>query len=468
MFNMLNSSVVLYFGSRTLSAAGNLLAVVFFTRLVDPGEYGLYLLIYAWSTIVFGFSTQWMGYAYFGAYESKSIDEYVNSFVRLIVSALLMLVAGFALMAWLGFWQPKFLFAVCTLVICISIYSNALQISRTKLNFRGGAISMMVRTGLTIILGSFVLWRGGGATGLAFAVGFANLVATIPCLMSAGRINLLQGSRAATSHILIYGWPFMLSFGIQSLGLYADRLLVGHFSGIAALGAYGVLYDFLRQGFSVMGEVITFSMVTDAKQHLHEGNIEASTRALRDAFNASFATAALGAAFLIVFGEQIARVLLGSQFHGEESNLIPIFAIAFGILLMGQSYFNQTIFFSKASFLEPILQAALVSVSVAVSIWLIPIYGPQGAAIAVLTAGSVYCVGYIVLGRYYFQMPVDYLGLSVISMFAVLFVFGSWTLGRVVPETAILQASKIVVFMVLCALIVHQFGLLRRTPTGTT
>jgi O-antigen/teichoic acid export membrane protein len=286
--------------------------------------------------------------------------------------------------------------------------------------------------------------------------------------MSTGKIDLAQGSRTASFHILNYGWPLMLSFGVQSLGLYADRLLVGQFIGVAALGTYGVLYDFLRQGFSVMGEVITFSMVTDAKQHLHEGNTKASTDALRAAFNASFASAALGAAFLIVFGEQIARVLLGSRFHGEESNLIPIFSIAFGILLMGQSYFNQTIYFSKASFLEPILQTALVSVSVAVSIWLIPIYGPQGAAIAVLAAGTVYCVGFIVLGRHYFQMPVDYLGLAVISTFAVLFVFGSWTLGNVVPETAILQASKVAVFMVLCALVVYQFGLLRHTPTGMT
>ncbi|HYM36293.1 MAG TPA: lipopolysaccharide biosynthesis protein [Steroidobacteraceae bacterium] len=465
---MLNSSIVLYFGSRTLSAAGNLLSVVIFTRLVDPVEYGHYLLIYAWATIVFGFSTQWIGYAYFGVYETKRIDEYVNSFARLIASALVVIVTGFALMAWLGFWQPEFLFAVCVLVICISIYSNALQISRTKLNFRGGAISMIIRTCTTIVLGSIVLWQGGGATGLAFVVAFANLIATIPCLMSTGKINLALGSRTTSFHILNYGWPLMLSFGVQSLGLYADRLLVGQFIGVAALGTYGVLYDFLRQGFSVMGEVITFSMVTDAKQHIHEGNTKASTDALRAAFNASFATAALGAAFLIVFGEQIARVLLGSRFHGEESNLIPIFAIAFGILLMGQSYFNQTIYFSKASFLEPILQTALVSVSVAVSIWLIPIYGLQGAAIAVLAAGTVYCVGFIVLGRHYFRMPVDYLGLAVISTFAVLFVFGSWTLAHVVTETAILQASKVAVFMVLCALVVYQFGLLRHTPTGMT
>src|SRR4029077_10416864 len=167
MLQMLNSSVILYFASRTLSAAGSLLAVVIFTRLIGPVEYGHYLLIFAWSTIVFGFSTQWLGYAYFGAYESKRMNEYVNSFVQLTIGALAVLVAGFALMAWLEFWKPEFLFSVCWLVVCISIYSNALQIARTKINSRGGAISMMMRACLTIIFGSLVLWMGGGATGLS-------------------------------------------------------------------------------------------------------------------------------------------------------------------------------------------------------------------------------------------------------------------------------------------------------------
>jgi len=467
MLKILNAPIIFYLGSRVFSAAGNLFAVAIFTRLVGPVDYGHYLLIYAWSTIVFGFATQWIGFAYFGVYEAKRINEYVNSLFQLIAIALVMLVGGFAAMTWLGFWQPEFLVAVCVLVICMSVYQNALQVSRTKLDPRAGAISMIMRAGLTIALGSSVLWWGGGATGLAFAIGLANLIAAVPSLMSAGRIDLLQGSRAASLRIIKYGWPLMLSMGVMSLGQSVDRLLLGHYVGIAALGTYGVLCDSTRQFFYVVGESINFSMITNAKQHIHEGNNEASTNALLAAFNASFATAALGAAFLIVFGDQIVRVLLGSQFHGDAGSLIPILAIAFGILLLGQFYFNQAIFFSEASFLEPILQTALVLVSAAVSVLLIPIYGQQGAAFAILTAVSVYSIGFIVIGRQYFRMPIDYKGIAIISMVAMIFVFGAWMLDRVAPETAISQVSKVAVFVGLSAFVVHRFGLLRHTPTET-
>ena len=465
---MLNAPIVFYLGSRAFSAAGNLLAVAIFTRLVGPAEYGQYLFMYAWSTIVFGFATQWIGFAYFGVYKTQRINEYVDSLVRLTAIALVMLVAGFAAMMLLGFWQPEFLISVCILVICLSIYFNALQVSRTKLNSRAGAISMIMRAGLTMALGSLVLWWGGGPTGLAFAVSFANLIAAIPSLMSADRIDLLHGSRAASLEILKYGWPLILSTGLLSLGLTIDRLILGQFLGTAALGIYGVLYDFVRQSFYVVGESISFSMITTAKQYAHEGNVEASTHELRTAFNASYATAALGAAFFIVFGDQVIRVLLGSQFHEDVGRLLPIFSIAFGIWLMGQFYFGQAIYFSNASFLEPILQTTLVLVSAAISIWLIPIYGTQGAAFAILAGVSVYCIGYIVIGRRYFRMPIDFAGVSIISMFAVLFVFAAWMLGRVAPSAAISQVIEAAVFVGLSALVVHRFDLLRHTSTGTT
>ena len=52
---MLNSSGLLYLSARAVSAAGNLLAVAIFSRLAGPAEYGHYVLIFAWSLIVYGF-----------------------------------------------------------------------------------------------------------------------------------------------------------------------------------------------------------------------------------------------------------------------------------------------------------------------------------------------------------------------------------------------------------------------------
>src|SRR5271168_4247723 len=75
---MLNTSGLVYLCARTMSAAGNLLAVAIFSRLAGPAEYGHYVLIFAWSLIAYGFGAQWMRFAYFGVYQSE-LSESTNS-----------------------------------------------------------------------------------------------------------------------------------------------------------------------------------------------------------------------------------------------------------------------------------------------------------------------------------------------------------------------------------------------------
>src|SRR5213593_1028605 len=113
---MLNSPVVLYVGSRGIAAAGNLLAVAIFTRMAGPAEYGHYVLIFAWSMIVYGFAAQWMRFAYFGVYQASRIDEYVASLAQLLGAVIAALAAGFAAMALSGLMEPLFALAIFTLV----------------------------------------------------------------------------------------------------------------------------------------------------------------------------------------------------------------------------------------------------------------------------------------------------------------------------------------------------------------
>lgn len=81
---MKSPSLILYFGSRAVSAAGNLGSVVFFARLLGPAEYGAYILMFAWAIVVYGFATQWMKFSYFGIYRAAHEDAIVTSYVRLV------------------------------------------------------------------------------------------------------------------------------------------------------------------------------------------------------------------------------------------------------------------------------------------------------------------------------------------------------------------------------------------------
>jgi O-antigen/teichoic acid export membrane protein len=457
---MLNAPVILYLGSRILSAAGNLLAIVIFTRLAEPADYGRYLLIVAWAWIVHGFVTQWLSFAYFGVFQARRVEEYVVSLLHLICAGVVAIAVGLTGIAMLGIWEPSFLFAVFILFSCVSIYQGASQVSRSMLDTRTAALLMILRAIFTVSFGSLVLWIGWGATGLAYAVAIAHLIAAIPGWIGPGPIQLSQGSRAASFHILKYGWPLMLSFGVMAVGQSIDRLLIAHYLGAAVLGSYGVIADLIRQSFSIVGESISYSMVTSAKQHADKGDHEGSARVLRTAFNASVAAAAFGAAFFIAFGDPIVRLLLAPEYYEHMVGLIPIFAIAYAFQTMQNYYFAQVIYFTHASYLEPVVSGIFITISCTLLFFLLPRYGPLGAAIALMLGFLVTCFSFAIVGRRYYYMPIDSVGLAKIVALAGLFILMGWLIGHLVPYAALSYILKAIVFVVLGGFVVYRFNLL--------
>jgi exopolysaccharide biosynthesis WecB/TagA/CpsF family protein len=466
---MLNTSGLLYLGSRAVSAAGNLLAVAIFTRLAGPAEYGHYVLIFAWSMIVYGFAAQWMRFAYFGVYQSQQVPEYVASLVQLLGVAMAGLAAVFGAMALSGLFDPLFLFAIFTLICGMTVYEAAFEITRTLLDARSASLSMILRTCLTVVFGSVTLWLGGGSTGLAFAIAFANLVAAIPCLATFADVRLSQSSRAASLRMLQYGWPLLLSFGVTAVGQSIDRLLLEHYAGTAALGPYGVVADVLRQSFTVFGEAVVLALITVAKQHANDGDRHASDRTLQKAFNACLTAAAFGTAFFFVFGEPILKILLGREFISDSQGLISIFAIAFAFMTMRNYYFAQVIYFTQASHLEFIVSALFLIVSTTLSLLLIPAHGTHGAAISLMTASVVACLAFVVIGRRRYRMPIDPAGLGAIPLLAALFVLGARGIAQVVADAAVLWTFDAVIFVLFSGFAIYRFRLLLSTgETGRT
>ncbi|MFZ0610583.1 MAG: polysaccharide biosynthesis protein, partial [Xanthobacteraceae bacterium] len=143
---MLNTSGLLYLSARIVSAVGNFLAVVIFSRMAGPAEYGHYVLIFAWALIVYGFGAQWMRFAYFGVYHPQRFGEYVASLGRLLSVGIVIVAIALVTLGLLGLFEPAFLAAVFALVCGMTLYESAFEVARTQLNARGAALAMIART----------------------------------------------------------------------------------------------------------------------------------------------------------------------------------------------------------------------------------------------------------------------------------------------------------------------------------
>jgi O-antigen/teichoic acid export membrane protein len=455
--------MVLYLGSRGISAAGNVAAVAIFTRIAGTAEYGHYILIFTWAMLVYGFSTQWTRFAYFGTYQTEA-DAYVASLVRIVAGLLFVLATGFAVAALVGPFDALFLLAIFSLVATVTVYEAAYEVARSLLKAREVAISVILRTALSIALGSAVLWYGGGAVGLALAVALVHAASAIPCFVALREIDVLQSSQATSMRMLRYGWPLLVSFGVTAVGASMDRLLLAHYTGTPALGPYGVMSDVLRQSFTIFGEAVALSLIAVAKVQANRGDAVGANHALRKAFNGCLAAAAFGIAFFVVFGDVVTRVILGPQYVDMNRELIPLFAVAFAFQILRNYYFAQVIYFTPASYLELVVSTLFLAVSVGLSVLLIPDYGPRGAAFSLMTGCIVSCFAFAAIGRMYYRLPIDLGGLLGIPALAALFVVGAWQSGHFFTHPAALLFIEASIFLAASLFVVRRFGLLQMAP----
>ncbi|RTL50699.1 MAG: polysaccharide biosynthesis protein [Bradyrhizobiaceae bacterium] len=471
---MKNPSLALYFGSRAISAAGNLVSVAVFARLVGPAEYGAYILMFAWAIVVYGFATQWMKFSYFGIYRAAHENAIIASYIRLV--ALAIAAVSIVALALIVFdpSQRDFIFALVALFVGMTIYEAALEISRTRLQVTTVALSMICRAVFVLALGCVFLAVHHSAFSLALGVAAGHLIAAVPTLARLRSLPWTSTSWVSTSGnsykaFLKYGWPLIFSFGIFAIGQTIDRFLIGKYVGNAVLGPYGVVADLMRQSFLVVGESIALALITIAKKHADEGRRDDSDAVMRSTFRACVAAGSFGAAFFIVFGHGLTKLFLGAEFAAPVDGIIPIFAVAFGFMLLRSFYFGQVIYFTNGTLLELFVAAIFVLSSSTIAFILVPGVGPLGGAvggaIALLIAHAVSCVISALVGRRLHAFPVDVPALLEIPAVAALCILLCWLVGDALPMAAAL-AVQVALLAAAAGFVAWRFDLMQLVMSG--
>ena len=125
---------------------------------------------------------------------------------------------------------------------------------------------------------------------------------------------------------------------------------------------------------------------------------------------------------------------------------------------------SPVIYFTTASYLELVVSFLFVAVSSALSFLLVPRYGAEGAAIALLTSSLVSCVAFALLSRRYYRMPVDPTALAVMPALAALFVFAAHETTLLLPPGALPLVLNAFAFALFGGFAIRHFGLLRMNP----
>lgn len=403
---MIARHTLTYVGSRGFAAALNMAALAVFTRLAPTDVFGLYLLVLSWVLVLYSATCQWPKFSFFALYAEERAAVQVGTVLRLLAGMVALAGLAVAVAVVVGLVAPWAGLAMFTAVFGMMAFEGAAEIARTRLEVGAVALSIVLRAVLVLGLGSAVLLAGGDAMALLLATAFANMLAAIPSLMAIRSLLRGPGDRAEALRLFAYGWPLVLSFAAAALAQTVDRLIIGASIGVGELGAYGAFADFLRQSFVVFGDSIALALVSIAKHEARDGGLPAARPVLEDAARLLAVIAAFGAVFFLSFDEILIGVLLGPDYRETALRVGPLLIAASILQMLRAYYFGQVIYFTRTSHLDAVASVILLVAIGGLSALLVPRYGVEGAAIAMVVGQALGCLVFLFGARDGSRMPV--------------------------------------------------------------
>lgn len=361
-------------------------------RLLAPEGRGEFVAIGIWPILVAGLTTLGLPSAlvYHGRRNAGKVGEYTASAMALAAIAGLVgtAIAWFIIPFWLQRHPPTVITAaryclLCTVVSSLTLVGRAAWEARG--DFRSSNLSQVAPPALTIV-GLVVLAASGTLT--PFAAAAVYLVTGIPVVL--WMLLALVDYHGLTRQTLRSEWSELLHYGTRSYGVdlfgvlatYLDQALVVGLLSPAAMGIYAVALSLSRIINAVHGAAatLTFPAVVGYSNEVLTAVIARAARL------AAVAAAAVGIV-VVAMGPTLVGLLYGRAYvsAGALLPLLVLQVIAAGVVQV----LLQGLLAAGRPGLATITQFVGLALGLPLFLFLTPMWGALGAAMALLLSTSI-------------------------------------------------------------------------------
>jgi len=304
--------------------------------------------------------------------------------------------------------------------IAVSLFAESLlglwvaaliALGRNSVNLRLTFIESFVEAGAIITLVAL----GGGATGAAFgrAIGYTigAFVATRAVYRLFGRALLASEATSRVREIAAYAAPLVVASGAYTFYSQIDVMIVGAMLGTRAVGLFAAPMQLVIP-LAYIGQALANSVSPRQAASEHGPDVRSFVTSLR--WLIIFQAALL--APIIVWPQEIARLLLGTQF-AESANVLRALAAFIFLRGLGPLISTTVNYLGRAQQRIPIVLAAL-AVMVGIDVVLLPRIGVVAAAIGAAAAYWIYVPAHFVICWRVLNLDLRPLGLTFLRALA--------------------------------------------------
>lgn len=425
---MLRRHLMGYLPSNLAPAFGAIAVVYIFTRLLTPGEYGLWALASNVNIMVQSCLFYWLQVSVVRFLpQSVQRDQDDGGDHRAQLEALIgvgnlgsVALSVVIYAAVLPFVQMEpdlrhVMWVALPMLLVRGVYSIALAEYRALTRIARYNIVECGQTALMLAIAMGLAWGLDlGAESLVYGTMMGSLVMIVPYLWENGQRcwGVLCRRRTLDPEMLKAFWRYGLPVtGVTALGYVIstfDRILIGYFLETADVGAYAVACGVVERCMNLIMISIVLAAFPLAVKAFDRGGAEAAQQQMRENGSTLVTLAVPVLVGMLVANRHIASVLIGAEFRDAAVQIMPWVGVTAFFSGLTLQYFNHAFLLTNNTGRLVWLQMPTAVLKVGANVLLLPRLGVMGAVWAALVTSIFGLVLSMVAGRRYLAVPVPW------------------------------------------------------------
>ncbi|KQW83904.1 lipopolysaccharide biosynthesis protein [Brevundimonas sp. Root1279] len=408
-----------YLPANIVQGVVGFLAIVLFTRILSPEEFGRYALAFSVMTLAHVAVFSWLeaAMARFWAAETPGpgMSAHFAGLYRsaFALSAVFLVVCGAVLALWPG--DPLFRIALaaglagaparCLVKLAQERFRAAGEIAKAA------GLDMAIAVG-GLAIGVGFAWAGLGGAAPLLGLGLAPLAA-LPFVLP-GELRQAGGGtfeHARVRGYALYGYPIAASLALTVVLASTDRFLLAAFMDEAAVGAYHAGYSIANRTLDVLFLWLGSAGQPALVMALERGGADRLKEAAREQLSTFMLIGLPAAAGVALVARPLAEVLIGEELRVAAASITPWIALSALLYGLTAYYFGQAFTLGRKT--KHLLAAMAVPavLNVVLNLILVPRFGLIGAAWATAASFGVGLFATMILGRRIIALPVPWANL---------------------------------------------------------
>ncbi len=462
---MLLRHTLIYFFAKFGPGLINLLALILYTRLLDPQAYGRFSVIFSLVSFFNIFLYYWLRVSITRLrprYPDPAQGLGQAILIGFVTASLLGVLPFVGALVWFSDGGWLVLLALL-LMWSLGGFEMTLELLRSGARPARFGVTSLVKSVAALLISLALIEAGyDGVVALLMGLLLATLLGSVINLRL-WREMIRPGPHIASRlrELGHFGWPLAVNFVLLTLVSVTDRIMLSAISGDSEAGIYSAADNLVQYSLPLLMVVVNLAAYPLIMQAFENQGEEAARARIRHHFLLLFGLGLPSSAGIIVLAEGLAAVVLGRDFSTAGAELIPYIALSAFLLSIKAGYFDLSFQLQRNTLGQVWAAGAAAAVNILLNLLLIPQMGMQGAAIASVAAALTAVVISALLGRRHFRLPFPRQDFIKIAAATLMMGGGLWIIGFAPGVVGLLLG-------VLCGLVVYGVMLLLFNPGNLT